>query len=165
MQHGWEYLEAMQGIMFSMAARGSHVYRPTQAPPPATTDDTDLGTMATTSAGEAASVTIAGEAASSTIAIAISTGGGEGIAPMVIDEDPSTLLISPVLISSAGKRSHSAMSLSSDESSPPKSGSLSVTTPAPSNPIPKKQQKGSHASEPNPLGLRASQGSRGSRDA
>jgi hypothetical protein len=154
---GWMYFEMMQGIMFSTAACGSHVYQPTQASPATTTtyDNTDNANDRTddTKIPNVTSGTIAaviGKYADETGAAAVRN----STAPMDIDEDSSVILPCPP--SSTGKRTHSTMSLNSEKPPLTISDSLSLSASPSSNPSPKKQQKGSHTSGSRPSSSRLS---------
>ncbi len=184
MQRGWPHFEVMQGIMFSTAARGTHVFRPTQAPA-----QSSSATTAADEDGPAESVTSAGNIISSSVAtvinqitesnamsatgLSISTMTGSSVASaagssivavagpgaqMDID-DPSTLL--PPQSSNKGKRPHSTIML--DDAST----SHSPSVPPSDNPPRKKSQKGSRiaVSDPHPLGSHISRSVRDTPDS
>ena len=152
---GWEHYEAMQAIMFSTAARGSHIYRPAQASQVKTTIDEadDMGSetlinpcsviMTFTHTSKAANTH---SQVSTLAAIASATTGimesAAATASMDIDHAPPPV---PLLSTTSSKRSHSAMSFETDEPSHrSQSGSTAITDPSVVlDVVPKKQQKGS----------------------
>lgn len=141
----------MQAIMFSTAARGSHIYRPAQASQVTATtinDDTGSETLITPDSVVAGTSETAGIVESASL----------------MDVDHAALPLPPVpppVSTNSGKRSHSIMSFESDGPQCSQSDSTPITAPSQAsamlNVVPKKQQKGSGIS-------RDSQGSR-SRDS
>jgi hypothetical protein len=135
---GWENYEAMQVIIFSTAARGSHIYRPALASPVVPTindaDDMRLKTLITPHSVAAAATHTS--KATHTAATASATAGiVESAAPMDVDHPVHPQVLPPPPSVNFSKRSHSVMSLESDESA--------IAAPsAVHNIVPKKQQKG-----------------------
>jgi hypothetical protein len=172
---GWEHYEKMQAIMFSTAARGSHIYCPAQALQVTagaidTADVADgMGSSslialpavaaaftniaAAPSAYVAAPSAKAVDAQASIITPTAPDISGVHAAPMDIDRLPP--LFASTSSTNSNKRSHSIMS---DE----RSASTPITTPSVVlNVVPKKQQRSSRAS----LMSRDSQSNAPSRDS
>jgi hypothetical protein len=146
MNKGWEHYEKMQAILFSTAARGSHIYRPAQAPLAIVCDDdepTDPSKASIASTSMAAAI-----ATASNFAVAAT----ETLPLMDVDDSdnsrvPATrpLVPPPFFLpsgsGSAGKRTHSVMSLGSEDV---QSVSTEITAPsANTDPVLKKQAKNS----------------------
>jgi hypothetical protein len=155
---GWEHYDAIQAIMFSTAARGSHIYRPAQASHVVTTtideaDDMVSETLITPHSNSVANKP-AGTHASAAAAAAITSAtaaSGSGIVESAVSMDIDHVPPPSLSANSAGsKRLHSVMSLNSDEIFQMASTSITTWTPTPSAidlPIPPmKQQKGLGAS-------------------
>ena len=132
----------MQSIMFSTAARGTHIHRPATTAQPASAvdepDDEESTTMVSPlaldvgSAVAGGSATV-GNAAAAAIKNAIEntatelTAIGENVTSMDVDKDPVTALSShPPSSTGTGKRSFSAMSASDADL---ELGTTNVTTP------------------------------------
>jgi hypothetical protein len=115
MNKGWEHYNKMQAILFSTAARGSHIYQPAQAPLAIVCDNEEpinLSKASTAATSMAAAISTA-----SNLAVAAT----ETLPLMDVDNNsrvPSmTPLVPPPSLpsgsSSAGKHTHSVMSLNS----------------------------------------------------
>ena len=112
MNKGWEHYEKMQGILFSTAVRGSHIYRPAQVPLAIICDDdepTDLSKTSTATTSMAAAIVTASNLAVATM---------ETLPLMDVNNNSHVLSTSPIvppppfLLSasgSAGKRTHLAI--------------------------------------------------------
>lgn len=157
MNRGWEHYENIQNIMFSTAARGSHIFRPTLALPTTiatlqNNDDEPSNPSKLSQIATMTSMAIAMATASDSIAAVAASSplmdvDGSQAAPTLSDNNPHPT--TPHHLSSGGsasKRTHSVMSLSSDFQF--NDGSTEITTP--SNLSSKKQAKdrsqGSHDS-------------------
>jgi hypothetical protein len=141
MNKGWKHYDKMQAILFSTAARGSHIYRPAQAPLAIVCDNEEPINLSKASM------------AATSMAAAISTASNLAVAAMetlpLMDVDdnsrvPSTTpLVPPPSLPSgsslAGKRTHSVMSLDSEGLH---SAFTEITTPSTNaDPMLKKQAK------------------------
>jgi hypothetical protein len=151
MNKGWDHHEKIQAILFSTAARGSHIFRPaTQAPPDITVDEepTDLYKASTAATNMAAAISTASNlavAATETVPGLMDVDNESRVPPMnpLVPGPPLSFL--PSGSGSAGKRTHSVMSFGSEGL---QSVSTEITTPPSVNtdPVSKKQAKNSDRS-------------------
>ena len=138
----------MQGILFSTAACGSHIYQPAQVPLAFVCNDKEPTDLSKTSA--ATTSMAAAIATSSNIVVAAT----ETLPLMDVDNNSHVLSTSPIvppppfLLSasgSAGKHTHSVMTLGSQDL---QSASTGITTPSTNaDPVLKKQAKNSDLSQ------------------
>jgi hypothetical protein len=141
MNKGWEHYDKMQAILFSTAARGSHIYRPAQVPLAIICNDEEpinLSKASTADTSMAAAISTASNlmvAATETLPL-MDVNNNSRVPSM-------TPLIPPPSLSSgsgsAGKCTHSVMSLDSEDLH---SASTEITTPSTNaDPMLKKQAK------------------------
>jgi hypothetical protein len=156
----------MQSIMFSTAARGTHIYQPAHAPPASTFNEPeDEGSMTMVSpqalsveglglATGNSHIQVAGGSTTAESAIAKNTTATSTTAEstaaehtaidknvVLMDVDKSPVITSHPTSTSSGKHLHSAMSRVSDEPS-----SMNITTPIISDRSGKKPNRGRGAS-------------------
>jgi hypothetical protein len=141
MNKGWEHYDKMQAILFSTAAHGSHIYQPAQAPLAIICNDKEpinLSKASTAAISMAAAISTASNLVVATMETLplMDVNNNSHIPSMTPLVPPPSL---PSGSSSAGKYTHSVMSLDSEGLH---SASTEITTPSTNaNPTLKKQAK------------------------